>query len=171
MKRPVVSLTRRQTESLLTLPEEAEFTRSDQRKIIGAAVKIWQNGKPPDPDRVIEVLKIPPRLKAKKSQLGQVVRVAQEIAKAVSANGKRPKLSLSKAQVFAAVRQLGPEEKGELLRLLKEEEQKVREDFGRAVERLRKAYAGVPPEEVARDVAQAVALVRKEGRAKRSPGH
>ena len=40
MRRPSVTLTKRQVQSLLTLPEEAEIGRKEQRGIISAALKV-----------------------------------------------------------------------------------------------------------------------------------
>lgn len=74
---------------------------------------------------------------------------------------------LTREQVFEAVRQLPLADKVKLKAVLESEFKEIDEGFGKALREIGRAYRHVSPEQVERDVAEAVAAVRRE-RATRS---
>lgn len=80
-------------------------------------------------------------------------------------------VELTWEQLVAAVRRLPPERKLELWRVLASEMDRdvVRQRFAAAVTAIRAASAGIPEDEVAADVAQAVEEVRAARRSADRP--
>lgn len=88
-----------------------------------------------------------------------------------AAAGAEATLRLTESQVFEAVSQLSMPDKRELSERLAAELERIEEDFGKAVEKIRKTYKNVAEDEIEKDVAGAVAEVRAKYRAESCPRH
>lgn len=115
---PKIDVTGKQLAKALAFPEQVELTREQAQEIISAALEVWKNGKP-KPEEVAEFLHVPEVIKATQDTTAKIVETIIRVA----GKEKRPerKLTLTRAQVVEAVRQLPLQDKLVLMSSLESE--------------------------------------------------